>query len=43
MAFGNTAYSEAAFSADDNNAIAYPQGNVLTGSMGEESNVGEDV
>ena len=41
MAFGNTAYSEAAFSAEDNNAIAYPQGNVLTGSMGEESNVGD--
>ena len=41
MAFGNTAYSEAAFSAEDNNAIAYPQGNILTGSMGEESNVGD--
>lgn len=40
MAFGNTAYSEAAFSAEDNNAIAYPQGNVLTGSMGDESNTG---
>ena len=33
MAFGNTAYSEAAFSAEDNNAIAYPQGSILTGSM----------
>jgi hypothetical protein len=41
MAFGVTAYSEAAFSAEDNNAIAYPQGNVLTGSMGEESNTGD--
>lgn len=41
MAFGVTAYSEAAFSAEDNNAIAYPQGIVLTGSMGEESNVGD--
>ena len=40
MAFGNTAYSEAAFSAEDNNAIAYPQGSVLTGSMGDESNTG---
>ena len=40
MAFGITAYSEAAFSAEDNNAIAYPQGSVLTGSMGEESNTG---
>ena len=39
MAFGITAYSEAAFSAEDNNAIAYPQGSVLTGSIGEESNV----
>ena len=41
MAFGITAYSEAAVSAEDNNAIAYHQGNVLTGSMGEESNVGD--
>ena len=41
MAFGNTAYSEAAFSSEDNNAIAYPQGIVLTGSMGEESNTGD--
>jgi len=41
MAFGITAYSEAAFSAEDNNAIAYPQGIVLTGSMGEESNTGD--
>ena len=40
MAFGITAYSEAAFSAEDNNAIAYPQGIALTGLMGEESNVG---
>ncbi len=40
MAFGNTAYSEAAFSAEDNNAIAYPQGSILTGSMGDESNTG---
>ena len=41
MAFGVTAYSGAAFSAEDNNAIAYPQGIVLTGSMGEESNTGD--
>jgi len=41
MAFGITAYSEAAFSAEDNNAIAYPQGIALTGSMGEESNTGD--
>ena len=38
--FGVTAYSEAAFSAENNNVIAYPQGISLTGSMGEESNVG---
>ena len=41
MAFGVTAYSGAAFSAEDNNVIAYPQGIVLTGSMGEESNTGD--
>jgi hypothetical protein len=41
MAFGNTAYTEAAFSAEDNNAIAYPQGNVLTSTIGEESNIGD--
>jgi hypothetical protein len=40
MALGITAYSEAAFSSEANDVIAYPQGNVLTGSMGEESNVG---
>jgi hypothetical protein len=40
MALGVTAYSEAAFSAEANDVIAYPQGIVLTGSMGDESNTG---
>tara|TARA_B110000285_G_scaffold55841_1_gene63527 strand:- start:1 stop:1110 length:1110 start_codon:yes stop_codon:yes gene_type:complete len=38
--FGVTAYSEAAFSTENSNVIAYPQGISLTGLMGEESNVG---
>ena len=38
--FGVTAYSEAAFSTENSSVIAYPQGIALTGSMGEESNVG---
>ena len=38
--FGVTAYSEAAFSTENSNVIAYPQGIALTGLMGEESNVG---
>ena len=42
MAFGNTAYSEAAFSAEDNNAIAYPQGSVLTGSVGASGTEGDN-
>ncbi len=42
MAFGNTAYSEAAFSAEDNNAIAYPQGTVLTGSVGASGTEGDN-
>ena len=37
--FGVTAYSEAAFSTENSNVIAYPQGIALTGLMGEESNV----
>lgn len=40
MALGITAYSEAAFSSEANDVIAYPQGILLTGSMGEESNTG---
>ena len=40
MALGVSAYSEAAFSAEANDVIAYPQGISLTGSMGEESNTG---
>jgi hypothetical protein len=42
MAFGNTAFSEAAFSSEDNNAIAYPQGNVLTGSVGASGTEGDN-
>ena len=42
MAFGITAYSEAAFSAEDNNAIAYPQGSVLTGSVGASGTEGDN-
>ena len=42
MAFGVTAYSEAAFSAEDNNAIAYPQGSVLTGSVGASGTEGDN-
>ena len=41
MALGITAYSEAAFSSEANDVIAYPLGTVLTTSMGEESNVGD--
>ena len=40
MALGVTAFSEAPFASEDANVIAYPQGNVLTSSMGEESNTG---
>ena len=40
MALGITAYSEAAFSSEANDVIAYPLGTVLTASMGEESNTG---
>ena len=42
MAFGNTAYSEAAFSSEDNNAIAYPQGIQLTGSLGASGTEGDN-
>ena len=38
--FGVTAYSEAAFSTENSNVIAYPQGIALTGLIGEESNIG---
>ena len=40
MALGITAYSEAAFSSEANDVIAYPLGIVLTSSIGEESNTG---
>ena len=40
MALGITAYSEAAFSSEANDVIAYPLGTVLTTSIGEESNTG---
>jgi hypothetical protein len=38
MALGITAYSEAAFSSEASDVIAYPVGTVLTSSIGEESN-----
>lgn len=34
MAFGFSAYSEAAFSSETNDVIAYPQGTQLTHSLG---------
>ena len=40
MAFGITAYSEAAFASEANDVIAYPQGNVLTGSLGTSGTPG---
>jgi hypothetical protein len=38
MALGITAYSEAAFSSEASDVIAYPVGTVLISSIGEESN-----
>src|SRR5210317_711359 len=40
MALGVSAYSETPFGAEPNDVIAYPQGNVLTSTIGEESNTG---
>jgi hypothetical protein len=40
MALGVTAFSEAPFSAEASDVIAYPFGTVLTSSIGEESNTG---
>ena len=40
MAFGITAYSEAAFSSEANSVIAYATSLSLTSSIGEESNTG---
>jgi hypothetical protein len=40
MALGVTAFSEAPFSAEASDVIAYPLGTVLTSSIGEESNTG---
>jgi hypothetical protein len=40
MALGVTAYSEAPFGAEASDVIAYPQGNTITFSIGEESNTG---
>lgn len=40
MAFGITAYSEAAFASESNDVFAYPQGSVLTGSLGNAGTPG---
>ena len=42
MALGVSAYSEAAFSAEPNDVIAFATGIALTGSMGAESTTGDN-